>query len=424
MDSNIIKWLIIVVLILLSAFFSGSETAITSFNKIRFKNKAENGDKKASRALEIAVDFDKTISSILIGNTVVNLATTSIVTILFIDLFGQSGPLIGTVFITIVVLIFGEIFPKSYAKEKADSWLLKMSGLLSVFIIILYPLTIMFLGLRKLMSNLLGGSNGKSEESMTEDELKCMIDEIEHQGGLEKDESELVQMALDFDEITVEEILTPRVDIVAIDINETVDNIQKTLMSEKFSRIPVYDKTIDNVVGILLEREFFKSMVLTQNFKIIDNLQKPLFVPQWIKISDVLKELQRHKTHMAIVTDEHGGTMGLVTMEDLLEELVGEIWDEYDVIEQHIVKIDDMTYEVDGSMNIKDMMEYFNFSTKHFESEGNTVGGWAMEQMNKVLEEGDCFKYKNITVTIKEIIDQRVTKVIVKIKTRDEENVK
>ncbi len=411
--------MIIIFLTILSAFFSSSETAITSFNRMRLKNKAEDGDKKAAKALEIASDFDKTLSSILIGNTVVNLATTSIVTVLFIDLFGQSGPVLATIFISVVILIFGEILPKSYAKEKADKLILKISSVLSVFIKILYPITVIFLWLRKLINKFLN-NDSDSEESITEDELKCMIDEIEHQGGLEKDESELVQMALDFDEITVEEILTPRVDIIAVEKNEDIQNIQQILISEKFSRIPVYDKTIDNIVGILLEREFFKNMVLYNNFKMEDNLQKPLFVPQWLKISDVLKELQRHKTHIAIVTDEHGGTMGIVTMEDVLEELVGEIWDEYDEVEQNIVKIDNYTFEVEGSMNVKDMMEYFDISTKHFESEGKTVGGWAMEQLQKILELGDTFEYKNIIITIKEIVDQRVTKVTIKINKSEE----
>ena len=411
--------MIIIFLTILSAFFSSSETAITSFNRMRLKNKAEDGDKKAAKALEIASDFDKTLSSILIGNTVVNLATTSIVTVLFIDLFGQSGPILATIFISVVILIFGEILPKSYAKEKADKLILKISSVLSVFIKILYPITVIFLWLRKLINKFLN-NDSDSEESITEDELKCMIDEIEHQGGLEKDESELVQMALDFDEITVEEILTPRVDIISVEKNEDIQNIQQILISEKFSRIPVYDKTIDNIVGILLEREFFKNMVLYNNFKMEDNLQKPLFVPQWLKISDVLKELQRHKTHIAIVTDEHGGTMGIVTMEDVLEELVGEIWDEYDEVEQNIVKIDNDTFEVEGSMNVKDMMEYFDISTKHFESEGKTVGGWAMEQLQKILELGDTFEYKNIIITIKEIVDQRVTKVTIKINKSEE----
>ena len=411
--------MIIIFLTILSAFFSSSETAVTSFNRMRLKNKAEDGDKKAAKALEIASDFDKTLSSILIGNTVVNLATTSIVTVLFIDLFGQSGPVLATIFISVVILIFGEILPKSYAKEKADKLILKISSVLSVFIKILYPITVIFLWLRKLINKFLN-NDSDSEESITEDELKCMIDEIEHQGGLEKDESELVQMALDFDEITVEEILTPRVDIISVEKNEDIQNIQQILISEKFSRIPVYDKTIDNIVGILLEREFFKNMVLYNNFKMEDNLQKPLFVPQWLKISDVLKELQRHKTHIAIVTDEHGGTMGIVTMEDVLEELVGEIWDEYDEVEQNIVKIDNDTFEVEGSMNVKDMMEYFDISTKHFESEGKTVGGWAMEQLQKILELGDTFEYKNIIITIKEIVDQRVTKVTIKINKSEE----
>ena len=399
---------------MLSAFFSSSETAITSFNRMRLKNKAEDGDKKATKALEIASNFDKTLSSILIGNTVVNLATTSIVTVLFIDLFGQSGPILATIFISVIILIFGEILPKSYAKEQADKLILKISSVLSIFIKILYPITVIFLWLRKLINKFLN-NNSDSEESITEDELKCMIDEIEHQGGLEKDESELVQMALDFDEITVEEILTPRVDIIAVEKNEDIQSIQKVLISEKFSRIPVYDKTIDNIIGILLEREFFKNMVLYNNFKMEDNLQKPLFVPQWLKISDVLKELQRHKTHIAIVTDEHGGTM-----EDVLEELVGEIWDEYDEVEQNIIKIDNSTFEVEGSMNVKDMMEYFDISTKHFESEGKTVGGWAMEQLQKILEPGDTFEYKNIAITIKEIADQRVPKLTIKLNKFEE----
>lgn len=192
-------------------------------------------------------------------------------------------------------------------------------------------------------------------------------------------------------------------------------------MTEKFSRVPVYNKTLDNIVGILIERDFFKNQILNEEFNIKENIHAPLFVPRLLKISDLCKELQRKKTHMAIVTDEHGGTIGLVTMEDVLEELVGEIWDEYDEVEQNIVKISDKIYEVKGSMKVKDIMEYFNFSTKHFESEGNTVGGWAAEQLHKILEEGDSFEYKNMVVTIKDIIDQRVTKVEIKIKDQKED---
>lgn len=414
MQSSFFYWILIAFLISLSAFFSASEMAITSFNKMRFKNKAEDGDKKAIKILALADNFDQTISSILIANTIINLATTSIVTVLFINLFGQSGPILATVFITIVVLIFGEILPKSYAKQKADSWILKTVSILSFFVYLIFPFTSLFLWIRKALNSFLN-DDSEADDSLTEDELKCMIDEVELHGGIEKDESELVQMALDFDEISVEEILTPRVDIFAIEINETPENIQKLLISENFSRIPIYDKTIDNIVGILLQREFFKSKVLTNKFIITQHIQKPLFVPQWLKISELLKEFQRKKSHIAIVTDEHGGTMGIVTMEDVLEELVGEIWDEYDIVEQYIFKINDDTYEVDGSMNVKSMMEYFNFSIKHFESEGNTVGGWVTEQLHKILKVGDSFKYKNMLVTVKEIVEHRVTKVTIKL---------
>ena len=401
-----------VALVGISWFFASTETALTSCNRIRLKNKAEDGDIKAIKALELANNFDKSLSVLLIGSTIVNLTASSLITVLCINAFGKSGPFIGTVIITIGILALGEILPKSYAKDRPDKIMLGTSGILSFVIKVIYPLSKPFLLLRHLMNKLLGNKD-LTEDSMTEAELKYIIDEIEHFGGLEKDESELVQMALDFDEIAVEEIIIPRVDIIAIELKESAQNIQKILLTENFSRVPVYDKTIDNVVGILLQREFFKSIVLNKDFKIEEHLQKPLFVPQWLKISEVLKELKRNKTHMAIVTDEHGGTMGLVTMEDLLEELVGEIWDEYDEVEHNIVKIDDRTYEVEGSMNVKSMMEYLNFSTKNFESEGNTVGGWAMEQLNKILKKGDFFEYKNMTVTIKEIIEQRVTKVIV-----------
>lgn len=399
--------IIIVILIALSAFFSASETAYSSVNRIRLKNYAGNGNKRAEKALKITDNFDKTLSTILIGNNIVNIASASVGTVLFTELFGASGVGVSTFVMTVVVLIFGEILPKSVAKEKAESIALTVSTPLTILMTILTPLSFLFMGIKKGFMKLF--KNEKKNVSVTEEELKYIIEEIEDEGVLEKQESELVQSALDFDEVTADEILTPRVDLVSIDVNEEIETIKDIFITEHFSRIPVYEKSVDNIVGVLYSKDFFTAYIDHPNsISIKDMLQKVIFVPPKKKISALLSELQKLKSHIAVITDQYGGVMGIVTLEDILEELVGEIWDEYDDIEVELSKISDTVYEASGDIHVSDLFQQLELEKPEPDISSNTLSGWVLEEFGHIPMSGESFQYLNLKITVLRVIDQRI----------------
>lgn len=399
--------IIIVILIALSAFFSASETAYSSVNRIRLKNYAGNGNKRAEKALKITDNFDKTLSTILIGNNIVNIASASVGTVLFTELFGASGVGVSTFVMTVVVLIFGEILPKSVAKEKAESIALIVSTPLTILMTILTPLSFLFMGIKKGFMKLF--KNEKKNVSVTEEELKYIIEEIEDEGVLEKQESELVQSALDFDEVTADEILTPRVDLVSIDVNEEIETIKDIFITEHFSRIPVYEKSVDNIVGVLYSKDFFTAYIDHPNsISIKDMLQKVIFVPPKKKISALLSELQKLKSHIAVITDQYGGVMGIVTLEDILEELVGEIWDEYDDIEVELSKISDTVYEASGDIHVSDLFQQLELEKPEPDISSNTLSGWVLEEFGHIPMSGESFQYLNLKITVLRVIDQRI----------------
>ena len=341
MDGYLI--LVLVVLVLLSAFFSASETAISTINRIRMRNLADEGNKKAQKAIQMADNYDRTLSTILVGNNIVNIAFASLSTMLFTSWFGVSGVGIATLVSTVVVLVFGEVLPKSLAKEFADSFALAVSYPLYYIMILLTPIVYIFIGIKKGVMRIFKPQ--KKQVSVTEQELKYIIEEIEDEGVLEKQESELVRSALDFDEITADEILTPRVDVVSAEVGESIETIKDLFVEEHFSRIPIYENSIDNVIGVLYSKDFFTAYIKGTDFSIRDMLQSVIFIPPKKKISELFSELQKSKSHLAIVTDQYGGNMGIVTLEDILEELVGEIWDEYDEDERDFVPLDENTFE-------------------------------------------------------------------------------
>lgn len=416
--ANLGQYILLVVLTALSAFFSASETAFSSVNKIRLKNYVSDGNRKAERALKIAEDFDRMLSAILIGNNIVNIASASIGTVIFTKLFGAAGAAISTVVMTIVVLIFGEILPKSYAKENSEKVTMNFAAPLNAVMVVLTPLVWVFTKLQSLVKSKKGDED---TPSVTQEELKFIIEEIEDEGVLQESESELLQSALEFQEITVDEILTPRVDLVAADVNDSVEEIKALFMEHRYSRIPIYEKTVDSIIGVLWERDFFRELINGNEVDIRSLTRKTIFVPEKQLISSLMRELQMSKIHMAVVTDSYGGTVGIVTLEDIVEELVGEIWDEKDEVIETIVKLDDNEYIVDADLNVFDMLEELEIELKDFEPESNTVGGWVLEEMKKIPEEGESFEYTPMTVTIHEVSEKRVEKIKVKVEIPEPE---
>ena len=408
-----ILYILVILLIALSAFFSATETAFSSVNRIRLKNYAGEGNKRAAKTLKIAEDFDRALSAILIGNNIVNIASASIGTLIFSNLMGDGPAAVtaSTVVMTVVVLIFGEVLPKSMAKENAEQFSLSVTPVLSAIIFILTPFTAMLVGLKKVVTRWF--RNDRKDPSVTEEELKYIIEEIEDEGVLEEQESELVQSALDFDEITVGEILTPRVDVVALNIDDSPEKILSVFQNDNHSRLPVYEKSIDSIIGILNARTFYNAYLKNQHLDIRTLIQDTVFVPPTKKISVLLKELQREKLQLAVVVDQYGGTIGIITVEDILEELVGEIWDENEDAVEDMLPIGENQFEVNGDMNVYDMLEELELDYPQFKSSSNSVSGWAFETFEHIPEIGESFTYEDLTVTVKELEEQRITKLVV-----------
>lgn len=413
---------ICVVLLLLSAFFSSTETAFSSVSKIRLKNLADNGNKKAKTALYVAERYSKALTTILVGNNIVNIANSALATVFFVNIFGEAqGTVISTVVITIVVLIFGEVLPKNIAIDNAEKICITFAPVLKFLMVLLTPLSIILMGINKLYKKLARNSNHQ-EPSVTEDELKYIIESIEEEGVLEQQESELVQSALEFDEKTAEEILTPRVDMVAIDIDDPVEEITELVLKERYSRIPVYRDNIDKIIGVLHTRDYLEALINNNEKPNIEAMLQPAhFIYKTKKLSALLADFKYNKIHLAVVTDDYGGILGIVTMEDLLEQIVGEIWDEDEEVEKMSLKISDNKYEVSGDMPISDMLELFDKPTKYIETESNSVGGWALEQLANIPEPGEQFTYKELEITIREVLDQRILSMIIVYKPSEDE---
>ncbi len=418
--------IIIVVLIACSAFFSASETALTSANRIRLKSKAENGSKGAKMALKLLDKYDKVITTILIGNNIVNIAASSLATVFFTTLAGaDNGPLLATVVLTVVVLIFGEVMPKSIAKDHSEGLTIGTSGIITFLTFIFTPLSLFFTGLKKLVS-LIFGKGGK-EVTVTEQELLAIIDEIEDEGVLEEQERELVKSALVFDETMVDEIITHRVDITAVDINEDYETVKEIFISEEYSRLPVYEGSVDKIVGFISQKDFFKRYLTRkdgENIILRDIVQDILFVPHLMKISEIMKQMQKDKIHMAVVLDQYGGTLGIVTLEDILEQLVGDIWDENDEIVSPVTFISDTVFHVNGDVSLNDFRRYWHNRTGEnpsVDSNAKTVGGWILELFGKIPETEESVKTKDFDITVLKVSDRRIVKISFQVIEKDEE---
>ncbi len=408
----------IAVLLLMSAFFSASETAFSTVNKIRLRHEADKGNKKAARALKIAENFDKTLTTILVGNNIVNILSASLGTIIFTELFGQAGVGISTAVLTVLVLVFGEILPKSIAKEMPEKLSLAFCGPLNFLIWILTPVSAVFMLLKKAVSKM---NKSAAQPSVTEDELKYIINEIEEEGVLEEQESDLVKSALEFDEKTVEQILVPRVRVCAVDKDSDIAEVRDKFISEGYSRMPVYDQTIDNIIGIITEKDFFRLILNNNDVHSIESIiQKPLHFTEFMLISEALREMQRTKQHIAVVNDQYGGTCGIVTMEDIMEELVGEIYDESDEVDHSFTDLGNNCYEVSAFMSLSDMADRMNIPEDIIESDSNTAGGWAMELFGRIPTVGETITNGIFTIKILAADESHVERISIKVDRPEE----
>lgn len=389
-------------LILMSGYFSATETAFLSCNKTRLRTMAEKGNKRAALVNKLNESYDRLLSTILIGNNIVNLTAASIGTMLFVRLYGDIGATISTAVITVLVLIFGEITPKNVAKDCPERFAMFSAPIIRVLIWIFTPLNFLFGLWKKLVSGLL---HLESDSKMSQEELLMLVDEVREGGTIDSEEGDLLKNAIEFNDMRAEDILTHRVDLEAVDVESNKAEIAAVFTQSKFSRLPVYEDSIDNIVGILNMKDFYDGAGITEK-NIREIMTKPLFVLKSEKIDELLKLLQETKSQMAVILDEYGGTLGIVTLEDILEELVGEIWDEHDEITEEYLTIGENRWRVDCSINLDDFCRQFDIDT---DSTTISLGGWVMEQLGKIPEEGDSFAYGGLSVTVHETDGQRVT---------------
>lgn len=408
MDSSLIGMTVaIVILVMCSAYFSATETAFTSLNTIRMKTWAENGDKRAARALAVGEDYDKLLSSILIGNNIVNITATTISTLLFTKIFVTYGATISTVVITIVVLIFGEISPKSVAKEFPERFAMFSAPILRVIILVLTPLNFLFSMWKKLLSKIFKPSG---DDGITEEELMGIVDQAESEGGLDAHEGDLIRASIEFNDLDVSDILTPRVDLVAVDEESTMQEVGALFVENGYSRLPIYHETIDNIIGVIHQKDFYKARVRGEDR--LAMIKSPVvYTTPNTKIFKLLRILQMNKVHMAVVVDEYGGTEGIVTLEDILEELVGEIWDEHDEVTEFLHKQPDGSYNIDCTTDLDDMYDLFEIKG---ECEASTVSGWVLEQIDRIPKQGDHFIAEGLEVTVTAVDNRRVMEINVK----------
>lgn len=416
---------IMLIMLVCSAYFSATETAFSSLNKTRIKTLAEKGNKRAERVLNLSEKYDKLLSTILIGNNIVNIVLSSICTVFCIDLAAKAftnvnpqstqniGTTLATVISTVAVLIFGEITPKSLAKEYPERFAMVSAPLISFLMVVLTPLSLVFGGIKLVLGKVV---KSKDDHKMTQDELLTFVDEVEQEGGIDKEESELLRSAIEFTDREASDILTPRTVLEAVDEDSTNDEIAKIFSETGYSRLPVYSGSIDSIVGIIHQKDFFGKINGTDN-SIMSIVNKPVFIPLSMKISDILKLLQKNKSHIAVVVDEYGGTTGIVTMEDILEELVGEIWDEHDEVVEDFVKLSEDTYRILCSMDLDKMFKFFEIED---ETDSATVSGWVLEKFGCFPQVGEKFEFSNIAVEVLVADDQRVSEIQVTVKAPEE----
>ncbi len=397
------------VLILFSAYFSATETAFSSMNRTRVKTQADKGSRGAALVMELSDNYDKLISTILIGNNIVNIATASLGTLLFVELYGDLGATISTVVVTIVVLIFGEITPKSIAKDCPEKFAMFSAPFMKLLMLLFVPLTAIFSAWKKLVGKAL---KLDPNDKMSQEELLTFVDEVQQSGSIDQEEGALLHNAIEFSECTAEDILTHRVDLEAVSLEASKEDIARSFTQTRYSRLLVYSGTIDNILGAIHQKDFYTGSGVTEK-EVKEILSPVMFVNQTLAISDILRQMQKEKVHIAVVLDEYGGTYGIVTMEDILEELVGEIWDEHDEVTEVFRQLGENSWQVDGSVDVKDFLEFFQLKA---DTEATSLHGWVSQQLGRIPREGETFQYETVTVTVSSLQRHRVTSLQVTIK--------
>lgn len=420
-DGSRLPWIIAALLLVCAAFFAVTETSMASASRSRIKASAERGDFRAKKTLYVLDNFDLAISTLLICTNIVHIAAASIVTLAVTRKWGVSAVSISTIITTIVVFFAGEMLPKSVAKKYSDTLALSCAPVLCFFMKLFAPLSKLLTWIGQAAAKL---TPGDSQISVTEDELYDIIEDMTEEGSLDEDQGDLISSALQFGDVTVESVLTPRVDIVAININSNHAELLSLIKSTNHSRLPVYEGSIDNIIGVLQIRKYIKAYLrLGENLDIKPMLDEVLFVHQSTNIDELLPILSRRKLNIAVVTDNYGGTLGIVTVEDILEELVGEIWDEDDVIEEPMVEIGDGVYEVGADETVSDVFDQLGYEDPENDEElvNTLMGEWAYEKFDTIPKPGDSFRYHQVLVTVKDMNHNRIMKLTVALLPAEEE---
>lgn len=402
-----------VVLVMFSAYFSATETAFSSINKTRLKTMAEKGNESAELVCTLAENYDKLLSTILIGNNIVNIGLASLGTVLFVKLLGDAGATVSTAVITVVVLIFGEVTPKSVAKDRPESFAIFSAPFLRFLIWLFTPLNFLFGCWKKLVSRIF---TPQKSQGMSQEELMMLVEEVQQDGSIDEGEGDLLKNVIEFTDRRAEEILTHRVDVEAVSVEDSEEEVAKVFRESQFSRLLVYDDTMDNIVGVIHQKDFFarygNGMPYEKGSLIRQIMAPPIFIQKAEKISNILNVLKAHKSHLAVVVDEYGGMLGIVTMEDILEELVGEIWDEHDEVIENFKKTGENVYLVNASVSFEEFCEFFDLEA---ESESISAAGWVMEQLSEIPQVADSFTCQNLKVTVMKMDLQRVVELKVEV---------
>ena len=406
----------IVICVYLSSFFSGSEMSYSSCSRMRLESEMEEGSKKARIALYIVDHFDDALGAILIGNNLVNIACSSLGSVAVILITGTDRyAWVATVILTIAVIIFGETIPKITAKKGANNYAKKYAFIIRFLMIVLKPLVLIFVGLIALITAPMKGELIEDDSDGKVEELQTIIETAEDEDVIDEEESELVQAAIEFPDVSASEAMTARVDVLAIDIEDSWDEIIATIAKSHYTRIPVYEGSIDHIIGVLHMNKFLKAIVDSEEVDIRALLMEPCYVYKTMKLPEVLAAFRKHRQHLAVVVDEYGGTLGIISMEDVLEQVVGDIWDETDTVEDEVTKKSESEYEIDGDMPISDFLDLMDIREETFDFESETVGGWTIESFGRFPEAGESFRYADFTVTVLAMNELRVERVLVKI---------
>jgi CBS domain containing-hemolysin-like protein len=395
-------------LLAFSAFFSASETAFSSLNRIKIKNLAACGNKRAALVLALVKNYDKLLSAILIGNTIVNIASSALATVLFVSILGSAGVSIATIVMTILVLLVGEISPKTLAKEAPEQCALALAPLLNLFILLLSPISRLLSFWKKAIMRIF---KVQGDRSVTEAELLTFVSEVRQEGGINEQEEAMIRRTIEFDDITAHDIFTPRIDVSAVCLSDSMETINAKFRDTDFSRLPVYRESIDDIIGVILLKDFHEAFIGKQS---IAEIMKPVvFITESIRIVNLLRILQEKKSHLAVLIDEFGGTRGIITIEDIVEELVGEIWDEHDEVVESIIKVDEDTWKILGNVNLEEVRDFFSLNNEPGQRH-TTIANWVIETLGGVPKEGDSLDFNGFHLIVSKIKRHRIIEILVK----------